>query len=217
MPIAVLAAIVFVIAVGLVDVREMREIFVERPAEFWVATATAGIVVFVGVEQGIIAAIILSLFVHTRHGYKPSNTLVAVDRRGLRQSVPVGSGAQFLPGLIIYRFNHSMYYANADFFKGEVLRLTNGARTPLSWFCLDGAAMDDVDFSAAATLRETYALLKQRSIRLVLVEIQESVRGELERSKITDLVGIRYIFSTIYEVEKAYKRSSAGTVRETPK
>jgi MFS superfamily sulfate permease-like transporter len=215
MPIAVLAAVVFVIAIKLVDVRGMREIFIERPVEFWVASITAGIVVFVGVEQGIIAAMILSLFAHTRHGYKPTNTLVAVDSQGVRQSVPVASGAQLLPGLIVYRFNHSMYYANADLFKTEVLGLTSGAHGSLSWFCLDGAAMDDVDFSAAEALRETYEPLKQRGVRLVLVQIQDSVRAELVRSKITDLIGMQYIFTTIHELESAYKQSSAGTVPET--
>lgn len=214
MPIAVLAAVVLVIAVELVHVREMREIFIERPVEFWVATATAGIVVFVGVEQGIIAAMILSLFAHTRHGYKPTNTLIAADNRGGRQPAPVTSGAQYLPGLIIYRFNHSMYYANADLFKTDVLELTSGARPSLSWFCLDGVAMDDVDFSAAAALRETYELLKQRGTRLVLVDIQDRVRAELERSRITDLVGTQYIFSTIHELEDAYKQSSPATLPE---
>jgi high affinity sulfate transporter 1 len=216
MPVAVLAAIVFVIAVGLVGVREMHEIFIERPAEFWVATVTAGIVVFVGVEQGIIIAIILSLFSHTRHGYRPSNTLIAEDKHGYRQSVPVESCAEYLPGLIIYRFNHSMYYANADLFKEELLRLTSGAHPPLSWFCLDGSAMDDVDFTAAAAIREAYELLRQRSIRLVFAEIQSHVRAELERSKIIDLVGAESIFSTIYGVADAYKKSSTNTVPEAP-
>ncbi len=215
MPVAVLAAIVFVIAVGLVNVREMHEIFIERPAEFWVATATAGIVVFVGVEQGIIAAMVLSLFAHTRHGYRPSNTLVAVDARGFPQSVPVANGAQFLPGLMIYRFNHSMYYANTDLFKTEVLELTSGARPPLAWFCLSGDAMDDVDFTAAATMRETYGLLKQRNVRLVFLEVQDHVRVELERSKITDLVGRQYFFNTLNELELAFKASTEATVKET--
>lgn len=212
MPIAVLAAIVFVIAVELVDIRQMREIFNQRPSEFWVATATAGIVVFVGVEEGILAAIILSLFAHTRHGYRPTNSLLSVDKRGLWRSVPLGSGAQLLPGVIIYRFNHSMYYANSDLFKTEALALTSGASPPISWFCLDGAAMDDVDFSAAAALRETHGLLKLRGIRLVLVEIQESVRAELDRSKITELIGIPYTFNTIDDLETAYKRSSVRNI-----
>ena len=208
MPIAILAAIVFVIAVELVDIKEMREIFVQRPTEFWVATATAGIVVFVGVEQGIIAAIILSLIAHTRHGYRPSNSLLSLDKGDLQRSVPITSQAQFLPGLIVYRFNHSMYYANSNLFKTQLLALTSGTSPPISWFCLDGTAVDDVDFSAAATLRETYELLKLRGIRLVLVEIQDNVRAELDRSKITELVGVQNIFNTIYDLGNAYKRSS---------
>ena len=210
MPIAALAAVVFVIAVKLVDVKQMREIFIERPAEFWVATITAGIVVFVGVEQGIIAAMILSLFAHTRHGYKPSNSLVTLDENGVRQLVPVATGAQFLPGLIIYRFNHSMYYANADLFKAEVSRLTSIPGRPVSWFCLSGDAIDDVDFTAAEAIRETYGLLKQKGVRLVLVRIQDRIRAELDRSKITELVGTRYIFNAIHELENAYKQSHAG-------
>ena len=209
LPIAVLAAIVFVIAAELIDVKKMHEIFIQRPIEFWVATATAGIVVFIGVEQGIIAAMILSLFAHTRHGYRPSNTLLSVEKSGLWRSVPIASGTQFLPGLIIYRFNHSMYYANSDLFKDEVLELISGASPPISWFSLDGTAMDDVDYSAAAALHETYGMLKLRGIRLVLVEIQEGVRAELNRSKVTDLIGAQYTFNRIDDLENAYKRSSA--------
>jgi high affinity sulfate transporter 1 len=217
LPIAVLAAIVFVIAIELVDIKKMREIFIQRPAEFWVASATAGIVVFVGVEQGIIAAMILSLFAHTRHGYKPHNTLLSVGKSGLWRSVSLARGTQFLPGLIIYRFNHSMYYANADLFKTEALGLTSGASPPISWFCLDGNAMDDVDYSAAAALRETFQLLKLRGIRLVLAEMQDSVRAELARSRITELVGAQYVFNTIDDLADAYRRSPSTSVGTTGK
>jgi high affinity sulfate transporter 1 len=205
MPIAVLAAIVFVIAIELVDVKEMRQILIQRPSEFWVATATAGIVVFAGVEQGIIAAIVLSLFAHTRHGYRPSNTLLSISKDGVRRSVPIVSGAQLLPGLMVYRFNHSLYYANSDLFKTEVMALTRRASPTIAWFCLDGTAMDDIDYSAAAALREVYELLKLNGIRLVLVEIQDHVRAELGRSKIIELVGTHYIFNTIRDLENAYR------------
>jgi MFS superfamily sulfate permease-like transporter len=209
MPIPVLAAIVFVIGVELVDVRQMREIFVQRPSEFWVAAATAGIVVFIGVEQGILLAIFLSLLDHTRRGYKPSNTVLSVDKEGHWSSIPQTSRAQFLPGLIIYRFNHSMYYANSERFKAEVLDLIAGADPPLSWFCLDGAAVDDVDFSAAAALREVYGLLKQRGIRFALVEIQDGVKTELDRYKITELLGNQNLFKTVDDLKNAYEKSSS--------
>lgn len=208
MPIPVLAAIVFVIAIELIDVREMRQIFLQRPSEFWIALLTAGIVVFVGVEEGIILAIVLSLLDHTRRGYRPSNTVLSVDSDGIRHSTPVSSRGQLSPGLIVYRFNHSMYYANCDQFKTEVHELITGAQPPLAWFCLHLAAVDDVDFSAAETIRETHELLKQRGIRFVLVEVQPNVRSELDRYGITELIENQYIFDRIHDVDPAYKQST---------
>ena len=71
MPAAVLSAVVFLICVHLIDVKGMRRIYRERPAEFWVALITAATVVLVGVKQGILLAMFLSLVSHTRHGYRP--------------------------------------------------------------------------------------------------------------------------------------------------
>jgi MFS superfamily sulfate permease-like transporter len=205
LPSAVLAAVVFLIGKELIDVKGMRRIFIERPAEFWVALITAGVVFFVGVEQGILIAILLSLVAHTRHGYRPKNDVLSMDAGGNRLPVPVTTHAQFLPGLIVYRFNHSMYYANTSLFLEELLGLVNGAQPPLSWFCLDAIAIDDVDFSAAATLRETCALLKQKGIRFVLMAVAANVRVELDRSGIIDLIGKDYFFNRIYDLESAYK------------
>jgi high affinity sulfate transporter 1 len=209
MPIAVLAVIVFIIGVDLIDVEQMRKIFAQRPSEFWIALLTAGTVVFVGVEPGIILAIVLSLFDHTRRGYRPSNILLSEDEEGHRQTKPVTSRAQLHPGLIVYRFNHSMYYANCEQFRTEVRELATGAQPPLSWFCLDLGAVDDVDFSAAEALRETYELLKQRGITLIYVEVQDTVRAELDRYGITALIGTQFIFGRIHEVEAAYKQATA--------
>jgi MFS superfamily sulfate permease-like transporter len=212
-PTAVLAAIVFVIAAELIDVKQMREIFHQRPSEFWVALATAGIVVLVGVEPGILVAIFLSLIDHTRRGYRPSNNVIIVDKDGVRVSAPVGSGAQFLPGLILYCFNHSMYYANSELFKTEVLGLVNEAQPLVSWFCLDAAPIDDIDFSAAATLREVYGVLKAKGVRLVMVYVQDSVRSELDRYNITALIGNDGFFRRIHELEDAYRRTHEGAIQ----
>ncbi|HYB66879.1 MAG TPA: SulP family inorganic anion transporter [Candidatus Acidoferrales bacterium] len=214
MPIAVLAAIVFIIAVELVNVKEMREIFVQRPSEFWVAMATAVTVVLVGVEQGILLAIALSLIDHTRRGYRPSNSVLSVNERGEWRWLPTTARAQFLPGVIVYRFNHSMYYANCQGFKGEAIRLVTDASPPISWFCLDGTAMNDVDFSSAAALREIHGLLKQRGITLVLVEIQDSVWTEFGRYGITELIGRENEFKTIYDLDAAYKQRG-GTLKSS--
>ena len=204
MPDAVLSSVVFLIGIELVDALGMRKIYAQRPAEFWVALITALVVIFFGVEQGILLAILLSILIHTQHGYKPKNAVLTVDSSGKQHMVPVSSHAQVIPGLMIYRFHHSLYYANAELFSQEVLELVNSAQPPLSWFCIDATAVDDIDFSAAATLRETYKLLKEKGIRLVLSEVEEDVRRELDKSEIADLIGKDAFYETISDVEAAY-------------
>ena len=166
MPNAVLAAVVFLIGIELVDVTGMRQILAERPVEFWVALLTAAIVVFIGVEQGILMAMLLSLLVHTRHGYKAKN-FVLDEKAGHFYPVPLDKAVQSPPGLMVYRFNHSMYYANSRQFSEEIQYLSRLGPTPLVWMCIDLSAADDVDFSAAATLSEACTELREHNVRLV--------------------------------------------------
>ena len=189
MPEAVLAAIVFMIGLDLIDFKGMKNIFVVARSEFWVALLTAAVVVLVGVEQGIILAMVLSLLDHVRRGYRPRNTLVVSRQANGWRTAPVSAPAQFEPGLMVYRFSHSMYYANAEQFSEQVLELVKSADPGLDWFCIDAAAIDDVDYSAAATLRSTYGILKEKGIRLVFVLVDDDLRVELDRFGITGLLG----------------------------
>jgi sulfate permease, SulP family len=210
MPEAVLSSVVFLIGVELVDTLGMRKIYNQRPVEFWVALITALVVIFIGVEQGILLAIVLSIVIHTRHGYKPKDAVLEEDSSGKPHVAPVSSHAQIIPGLIIYRFQHGMYYANAEHFSEEVLELVNTAQPPLAWFCLDATAIDEVDFSAAATLRETYKTLQEKGVRMVLAEVGEDVRRELDVSGVTDLVGKDAFYETIDDVSAAYQATVSG-------
>lgn len=215
MPEAVLSAVVFLIGIELVDVGGMRKILTQRPAEFWVALITAVDVIFFGVEQGILLAIVLSILSHTRHGYKPKNAVMSVDSSGRQHMVPVSSHSQVMPGLMIYRFHHSLYFANAEQFAQEVRSLVNSARPPLAWFCVDAIAMDDIDYSAAITFRDTYKTLNEKSIRMVLAEVEEDVRRQLDRSDLTDLIGEESFFETLDDVVIAY-RSTVLTQTTNP-
>jgi SulP family sulfate permease len=210
MPNAVLASVVFLIGLELVDVKGMRKILAQRPVEFWVALITTAVVVLLGVEQGILLAMGLSILAHTRHGYKPKNSVLEVTEAGRFRLAPVSSHAQVVPGLLVYRFSHSMYYANAEFFTQEVLDQVGQADPPLSWLCIDGIAIDEVDFSAAATMAEMVHMLRERNIRLVLSEIADNVRAELDRSEVTGLIGKDAIFDTLEDVVTAYRQANPG-------
>ena len=208
MPKAVLSAVVFLIGIELVDIKGMHDIYLQRPVEFWVALITALVVIFIGVEQGIFLAIGLSILIHTRHGYKPKNTVLSADSSGRQRMLPISTHAQIVPGLVIYRFNHSMYFANAEQFSQEVIELVEKAQPPLAWFCVDTTAMDDIDYSAAAILRETYEILRKKEIRMVFAEADDHITDELKRSGITDLVGEDAIYETLNDVESAYQQTS---------
>ena len=125
LPRCVLGAIVFLIAVRLVDLRGLRDIRRESPGEYALAVFTAAVVVLVGVEQGILLAMVLSLLRIVRHSYRPhTGVLVASQRWGCvaggRQTV---SGAVTEPGLVIYSFAAALFYANASLFAKEIRAL----------------------------------------------------------------------------------------------
>jgi len=210
MPQAVLSAVVFLIGVELIDLKGMRKIYAERPWEFWVALITTAVVVFWGVEQGILLAIILSLLAHTRHGYRPKNVVLTTTDEGRWHGLPVRTRAQLVPGLLVYRFTHSMYYANAELLAQQVLGLAGGARPPLAWLCIDAAAVDDVDFTAAETLIALSGLLQERGIRLVFAVVSDDVKTELDRSGVTRRVGSDAYYATVADVLNAYRGRDSG-------
>jgi sulfate permease, SulP family len=204
MPEAVLSAVVFLIGVDLIDINGMRRIFAQRRSEFWVALITTLMVVFVGVEQGILLAIALSLIDHTRRGYHPKNALLMPGDSGSWKPQPVASQAQAAPGFMIYRFTHSMYYANSQQLSEEVTNLVNSAQPPLRWFCMDASAVDDVDYSAAETLRALHGILDEKGIRLVVAQVMEEVKDK-SRYELRQLFGDDAFFDTLGDVMQAYQ------------
>jgi high affinity sulfate transporter 1 len=205
MPEAVLSAIVFLIGIDLIDIKGMRSIYEQRRSEFWVALFTALMVVLVGVEQGIILAIVLSLIDHTRRGYHPKNVVLAPSESGQLHAQPVATRAQAAPGLLIYRFTHSMYYANAERMSEELNDLVNNADPSIHWLCLDASAVDDVDYSAAETLRSIFVVMKEKGIHLVVAQVLEDVR-ETSRYRLWELFGEDAFYDTLDDVVKAYQK-----------
>ena len=186
----------------------MRRILAERPVEFWVALITAASVVFIGVEQGILLAMVLSLLAHTRHGYKAKN-IVLEAKGGHFYAVPLDRAVETLPGLVVYRFNHSMYYANSQQLSKEIRDLARLGPAPVAWLCIDLLAVDDVDFSAAAALREACTELSERHTRLVFSDANDHVRHELDVSGVTDLVGQDAYYLDLRTVLETYRQKAS--------
>jgi len=180
LPLAALAAVVFLIGVELVDVRGLRRILAVRRAEFAVALLTAAAVVALGVEQGIVLAVVASIVDHLRHSYSPRNAILVKSPEGHWRSLPVTAGARTTGGLVVYRFASGLYFANASRLAADVDALA-GLGTDLRWFCLDAAAIGDVDYTAAAVLDSVFTRLRARGVRVVASNLTDGVRKELQR------------------------------------
>lgn len=207
MPEAVLASLVFLVGLDLIDLKGMRKIYMQRRVEFWVAVITTVTVVLVGVEQGILLAIILSLLAHTRHGYRPKNYLMAVSGKGDWRPRPLTTKTQAVPGLMVYHFSHSIYYANAGLFSSEVTELVEKAEPPLKWFCIDASAVDDVDYSAAETLRSVQMLLNKKGVRLVFADMMEDLKVKIYFD-LEKQAGKDAFYDSIHELLESYRHSS---------
>ncbi len=204
MPSAVLAAVVFVIGVKLIEIANMRSVWRLRRDEFWVAALTVAVVVGVGVEQGIILAIVLSLLIHVKRHYTPDDVVVTVDAQGaLGRTKPV-PGAVTEPGLVVYRFAVGLFYANASRLAEEILGLVDAPEPP-RWLVLQADAIDDVDYTGGQTLVELAQELADRDIVFAVAETRPEVRVELDRFGLTELIGADRYYGTVADAIAAFR------------
>ncbi len=213
LPRCVLASIVFTIAFSMIDVKGLRAIRRESPGEFWLALTTTAAVVAVGVEEGILLAIALSLFRHVRHSYRPHTMMLAPDAAGEWMPVPVQPGQVTEPGLIIYRFGSDLFYANQNRFVDEVRLLVARAPTPVRWFIVDAGPITDIDYSAGQSVRRLLDDLAARNIGMVFARVSPYLRSDMDRHGITAAVGEGRIFATLHEAIAAARGGSLDHYR----
>jgi MFS superfamily sulfate permease-like transporter len=206
MPNAVLSSVVFLIGIELIDIGGMRAILRVRVDEFVIAAITAVVVLVVGVEEGILVAIIASLVEHVRRGYHPRDTVFVRGAGGDVTAAPVAPGVATLPGLVVYRFAASLYYANANRFSEEILTLADTADPKVRWLVVDFAAIADVDYSGEQTIRELHTELTGRGVFLKFVEVSDDVRRELDRYGITELVGPDAYVDTVENAVRQFEK-----------
>jgi len=213
LPRCLLAAIVFTIAVGLVDVRGLLDMRRESPGEFSLAIVTAAAVVLIGVEQGILLAVALSLLRHVRHSYRPHTIALVPDATGRWTPVPATPGVETEPGLLVYRFGADLFYANENRFADEVLALAANAPHPVRWLLIDAGAIGALDYSAARTLKYVCEELARSGVALIFGRVSAYLRSDMERHGIIDVIGASRIFPTLHEALAAVHDGDAHSVQ----
>ena len=124
LPLAALAAVVFLIGVELVDVAGMRRILAVRRPSSSSPVLTALAVVVLGVEDGIVVAVVVSIIDHLRHSYDPRSAVLVKSPVGHWRSMPVVPGARTADGLLVYRFGSGLYFANVSRLVADLTTIT---------------------------------------------------------------------------------------------
>ena len=199
LPQCVLGAVVFTIAIGLIDIRTMRGIRRESPGEYALALTTAAVVVLVGVEPGILLAMALSLLRIVHHSYHPHTAVLVLGDKGEWRLTPVAAGAVTKPGLVVYRFGAALFYFNADLFCKEVVLLVGPAPSAVKWLVVDAGPITHVDYTAARTVLRLKEGLDRRGVLLAFAHVQSDLREDLDRHKLTDVIGPDLLFDTLHE------------------
>ena len=207
LPRCVLASIVFTIAVGMIDVKGLRNIRRESPGEFHLAVITAAAVIVIGVEQGILLAIAISIFRHVRHSYRPHALVLAPDEAGRWVPGPATPGKETEPGLIVFRFGSDLFFANAKRFADQVRAQVDHAPTPVRWFVVDASAITDIDYSAAQSVRDLIDELRRRGVQIVFARVSRYLRSDMDRHHITEAVSEKWIFATLHEAIAALRQN----------
>jgi len=105
-----------------------------------------------------------------------------------------------------------MYYANSQQLTEEITGLVNNAEPPLRWLCIDASAVDDVDYSAAESLRSLFDMLKDKGVRLVVAQVMDDVREE-SRYQLRKLFGADAFYDTLDDVLQAYRQQASAEAK----
>jgi sulfate permease, SulP family len=208
LPVCVLGAIVFTIAVHLVDVRGLRELWAASPGEWRLALVTAASVVVLSVERGILLAMVLSLLDHLRHGYRPTTAVMVRDATEHWRMENVVPGNDAEPGLVVYWFGADLYYANANHFAEQVRKLVTDSPKPVKWLVVDAGAITGVDYTAAGVVRLLREDLARQGATLAFAHVIPDFRAALDRMGLTAVIGVNRLFDTLRDCLVAFRADS---------
>jgi high affinity sulfate transporter 1 len=198
LPQPILAAVVITAAMGLVDPVAVRHLYQVRRSEFvlWLAAFVG--VALLGVLVGIMAAIVLSLGDFIRRAWRPHDAVLGREDelKGYHDLDRHPDGRQ-VPGLLLYRFDAPLFFANAGVFRRRVRGLLAAARPPARWVVVAAEPITDVDTTAAAVLGELLAELRRQGVTLAFAELKGPVKDRLRRYGLYDQIGPDRFYPTV--------------------
>lgn len=199
LPKAVLGAVIVAAAVGLVEPAAWRELARADGVEVALAGVTTAGVLVVGVLPAIAFAVGLSIIDVVRRSARPHDAVLGwVPKLGRYANVAVYRSAQVKPGVVVYRLDDRLFFANAGYVKGRVREAIRGAPTPTRWLVFDAEGVNYVDAAGVAALRELGEDLGRDGIEMLVARLKTPVQERFDDSGLSEAIGRENFHPTVH-------------------
>jgi MFS superfamily sulfate permease-like transporter len=206
LPSSALAAVVIAAALGLFEFRDLGRLYRIQRWEFWLSVACfAGVAVF-GAIQGILIAVLIAVIEFLWDGWRPHSAVMGkVQGIGGYHDITRYPDAQRVPGLVLFRWDAPLFFANAELFRERVLGALAASPTPVQWIVVAAEPVTSVDVTSSDMLAELDEELQARGIELCFAEMKDPVKDKLKRFGLFERFGASTFHPTVEEAVAAYQ------------
>jgi SulP family sulfate permease len=208
LPKAVFGAVIVFAAIGLVDPPAWRALAAVDKVEVAIAAVTTACVVSFGVLEALVVAVGLSMIDTVRRSARPHDAVLGwVEHLGRYGDVSLHPSARVTPGVVVYRLDDRLFFANARYFKGRVREALRAAPSPASWLVLDAEAVTHADATGLEALVDLTKDLRRDRIRLVVARLRTRLHDQFEVAGVVDAVGGGHFYPSVRAAVEAYGRT----------
>ena len=201
-----LAAIVIMAAISLFDIEQLRKLFAMRKTEFALAVICAAGVAFLGVLEGIVLALVLSIMQFFERSWRPYSTVLG-NPEGVPgyHDITRYPDAELIPGLLMIRWDAPLFFANSNLFREMIHRRVAEASVKPIWVLIAAYPINDVDTTAAEMLTDLDKDLNADNIHLVFAGLKDPVRDRIIRYGLLETIKQRHFFPTLEAAVQSFK------------
>ena len=205
LPTAALAAVVIASAIMLVEISDLRRIYRIQRWEFWLSIGCMAGVAILGAIPGIGLAILVAVIEFLWDGWRPHSAVLGrVDGIKGYHDIIRYPDARIVPGLVLFRWDAPLFFANAELFRDRVLDAVAASPTPVQWLVVGAEPITSVDVTAADVLDELDDALHAAGIDLCFAELKDPVKDKLKRFGLFSRLGEKRFFATVGQAVSAY-------------
>jgi len=209
LPAAALAAVVIASAIGLIEVTDLIRIFHIQRWEFWLSVVCFAGVAVLGAIPGIGLAVAIAIIEFLWDGWRPHSAVLGrADGVKGYHDITRYPDARQIPGLVLFRWDAPLFFANAELFKERVLEAAANSRS-VHWLVVAAEPVTSVDVTAADSVAELDKALQEAGIELCFAELKDPVKDKLKRFGLFAQIGESYFFPTIGAAVSSYLESYA--------